>query len=87
MPDPFGHRAWAQDMGLGVGADQQGQFQHRHLLQQPFTPERRAFRTWRRIATALCPAGIAQANRQDRDGARVVELVLRQPRPLPQSIA
>ena len=66
--------------------DQQSQALARQLGQQTLMPQRRAFRTWRKIG-AVGRAWVAEAHRQQRDLIGVVKRCFGDPEPFPEPLA
>ena len=73
VADIVGHGTAAEDVGQGVGADEQGEADVRHQRPEPGVPEWHTFGARRGIATVGKAAGIAQSHGQDRDPGFVVE--------------
>src|SRR5688572_16278190 len=72
---------------LGIKANQQHQFELWQMPEQAFPPAFSAFTARRPVAAFVVEAGKAEAHRDDRDAAVVVEFVRRHAHPVSQSVA
>ena len=73
--DVVGHAAWAEDVGLGVAADEEGELDVGHGGEEGGSPFGGAFGAWGEVSALGVAAGVAEAHGEDGDAGGVVELV------------
>lgn len=76
----------AQEVGLRILADEQGELDARQLGKQAVQPQFSAFAPWRQIA-ARSPPRVAVTHRQDRDARLVIESLGIDAHPIAQALA
>jgi len=87
VADAFVDGAFAEGVGLGIAADEEGKADAGHVGEDGIAPQGRAFGAWGFVSAVGEAAWVAEAHREDGDFGGIVEIVFGEGEPFTEAFS